>query len=63
MNNALQIVLERVVDVMRESAEKLRECYDDSSTLIPDTAINTLPAVIVALSDVSQGLTAILNLE
>jgi hypothetical protein len=63
MNVALKNVLERVVDVMQESAEKLRECYDDSSALIPDAAINTLPAVIVALSDVANGLTAILNLE
>ena len=63
MNPALQIVLERVAALMRESAEKLSECYDDSSALIPDAAINTLPAVIVALSDVSHGLTAIINLE
>ena len=63
MNVALKNVLERVVDVMQESAEKLSDCYDDSSALIPDAAINTLPAVIVAMSDVANGLTAILNLE
>lgn len=63
MNTELKIVLEKIAALLRESAEKLSDCYDDSSALIPDAAINTLPAVIVALSDVANGLTAILNLE
>ena len=63
MDEALRIVLEKIAALMQEAAEKLSACYDDSSALIPDAAINTLPAVIVALSDVSRGLNAILNLE
>ena len=63
MNPELQLVLQRLVDLMRETAEKLTDCYDSSNALVVDNAINTLPVVIVALSNASNGLNAIAGLE